>query len=66
MDADGGGLSSNTGSCFEAYDTLIIRGSHQTIEGHVFHFGGVVPREVVWGGVLVTGHAAGLGEDITV
>ena len=38
VDARVGDLSPNTGSCFEAYDTLIIEGSHQAVKDHVFHF----------------------------
>ena len=51
----------------QVYDTLIIPGSHQAIEGHVFHFGGVALRTdlpIEW--LLVAGHAVGAGWDITI
>ena len=51
----------------QVYDTLIIPGSHQAIEGHVFQFGGVVLRtDLPIGSLLVTGHAVGAGWDITI
>ena len=46
----------------QVYDTLIIPRSHQAIEGHVFHFGGVALRtDLPIESLLAAGRAVGVG-----